>query len=360
MVEHGNIVKNQEVLIVEPRFSLSLQRNNHTLYSVPHSKERQESPSYVTRLSEAVEIGHYYIQDYMGNNRMVVNKNGTVEQVTHYYPYGSVIGDISTNENVQKYKFEGKELDRTFGLDNYDIHARQYFAMAPMWDKPDSKSEEYYHLSPYVYCGGDPLNIFDKDGKQPTKYIDENGNKHISWSIVVMVKAPKPNSSEKAISKHEQYKQDLKDTYFQEFNHFLNGDGEGVKNSVGETVYSDFNIVVVDVSDPSDINTANKLSNEYGQEIVNPINGQNGKAAVFMKGSTKGGYGLTTGSNKITISFNAVPGTASHELFHTTNIKDNGYVSGGILNSPPNPITPNEVDEMWDIIPEKRDERNNP
>ena len=65
------------------------------------------------------------------DNRMVINKNGTVEQVTHYYPYGGVIGDISTNENVQKYKFEGKELDRTFGLDNYDIHARQYFVMMP-------------------------------------------------------------------------------------------------------------------------------------------------------------------------------------------------------------------------------------
>lgn len=85
---------------------------------------------------------------------MVVNKNGTKEQITHYYPYGAVIGDISTNESVQKYKFEGKELDRTFGLDNYDIHARQYFAMAPMWDKPDSKAEDYYPISPYAYCGG--------------------------------------------------------------------------------------------------------------------------------------------------------------------------------------------------------------
>ena len=80
---------------------------------------------------------------------MVINKNGTVEQVTHYYPYGGLIGDISTllsdvnkgnNESFQKYKFEGKELDRTFGLDNYDIYARQYFSMAPMWDKPDCKS----------------------------------------------------------------------------------------------------------------------------------------------------------------------------------------------------------------------------
>ena len=125
---------------------------------------------------------------------MVVNKNGTVEQVMHYYPYGGLIGDISTllsdvtkgnllsdvtkgnNENVQKYKLfhyipreqarsEGKEFNRTFGLDNYDIHARQYFAMAPMWDKPDSKAEDYYPISPYAYCGGDPVNFGDYNGR---------------------------------------------------------------------------------------------------------------------------------------------------------------------------------------------------
>ena len=108
---------------------------------------------------------HYYIRDYMGNNRMVVNRSGTTEQITHYYPYGGVIGDISTNESLQKYKFEGKEFDRTFGLDNYDIHARQYFAMAPMWDRIDPMAEKYYGISPYAYCGGDPVNFGDYDEK---------------------------------------------------------------------------------------------------------------------------------------------------------------------------------------------------
>ena len=126
----------------------------------------------------AINGWHYYIQDYMGNNRMVVNKNGTVEQVTHYYPYGGIIGDISTNENLQKYKFEGKELDRTFGLDNYDIHARQYFAMAPMWDRIDPLAERYYGISPYMYCLGDPINKTDLDGKkvklQQNKYLTSN------------------------------------------------------------------------------------------------------------------------------------------------------------------------------------------
>ena len=109
---------------------------------------------------------------------MVINKNGTVEQVTHYYPYGGVIGDISTNENLQKYKLlhyipreqarsEGKELDRTFGLDNYDIHARQYFAMAPMWDKIDPLAEDSPQFSPYSYCMGDPVNLGDFNGMIP-------------------------------------------------------------------------------------------------------------------------------------------------------------------------------------------------
>ncbi len=123
----------------------------------------------------AVDGWHYYIQDYMGNNRMVVNKNGTVEQVTHYYPYGGVIGDISTNESLQAYKFEGKELDRTFGLDNYDILARQYFAMMPSWDRIDSKAEDYYHISPYAYCGGDPVNLGDYNGMDLYHY-DDYGN----------------------------------------------------------------------------------------------------------------------------------------------------------------------------------------
>ncbi len=118
----------------------------------------------------AVNGWHYYIQDYMGNNRMVVNRTGTVEQITHYYPYGGVIGDISTNESVQAYKFEGKELDRTFGLDNYDIHARQYFAMMPSWDRIDPLAEDNPQFSPYTYCGGDPVNFGVYDGCKPNEY----------------------------------------------------------------------------------------------------------------------------------------------------------------------------------------------
>ena len=132
----------------------------------------------------AINGWHYYIQDYMGNNRMVVNRSGTTEQITHYYPYGGVIGDISTNENLQKYKFEGKELDRTFGLDNYDIHARQYFAMMPTWDRIDPLTEENPQYSPYSYCMGDPVNYGDYNGCDTTVVNFIEGKWIISTPII--------------------------------------------------------------------------------------------------------------------------------------------------------------------------------
>ena len=135
-----------------------------------HPQSLQFDGGYVSFDSDTIPGIHYYIQDYMGNNRMVVNGcTDSIEQVTHYYPYGGVIGDISTNDSFQRHKFEGKELDRTFGLDNYDIQARNYFAMAPMWDRIDPLAESFYSYSPYSYCLGDPINKVDKDGEFPSK-----------------------------------------------------------------------------------------------------------------------------------------------------------------------------------------------
>ena len=151
-----------------------------------HLSSYQFDGGYVSFNNDTIDGWHYFISDYMGNNRMVVNSDGTVEQVTHYYPYGGVIGDISTNENLQKYKFEGKELDRTFGLDNYDIHARQYFAMAPMWDRIDSLAEKYYSISPYAYCGGDPVNLGDYDGKQFITFMGTSNPIMLGTSEVIV------------------------------------------------------------------------------------------------------------------------------------------------------------------------------
>lgn len=45
---------------------------------------------------------HFYLQDHLSNNRVVINQNGTVEQINHYYPYGGLMTE-STNDESHKF-----------------------------------------------------------------------------------------------------------------------------------------------------------------------------------------------------------------------------------------------------------------
>ena len=119
---------------------------------------------------------HFYVQDYQGNNRMVVNAYAdTVEQVNHYYSYGALMGDISTNPDEQKYKYGGKELDRTYGLDLHDFEARQQDPSVGRFTSIDPMAEKYYWLSPYSYCAGDPINLVDPTGMDVCILIEPSG-----------------------------------------------------------------------------------------------------------------------------------------------------------------------------------------
>ena len=50
--------------------------------------------------------------DCQGNIRVVMGEDGTLEQVTHYYPFGGIYGDAGLNAEFQPYKYNGKELER--------------------------------------------------------------------------------------------------------------------------------------------------------------------------------------------------------------------------------------------------------
>lgn len=109
---------------------------------------------------------HYYEKDHLGSIRMVVNENGTIEQVNHYYPFGGVYGDLSYNAELQRNKYVGKEFDHIHGLDWYDHGARMYDAAKVAWDRVDRLGEKYTQLSPYLYCGNNSLVNIDADGKR--------------------------------------------------------------------------------------------------------------------------------------------------------------------------------------------------
>ena len=105
---------------------------------------------------------HYYLKDHLGNNRVVVGENDSIEQVNHYYPYGGLMAE-STGGDTQRYKYNGKELDRMHGLDWYDYGARWMSGLT--FTTPDPKAWDYTDVSPYVYCHNNPISRIDPDGR---------------------------------------------------------------------------------------------------------------------------------------------------------------------------------------------------
>ena len=117
---------------------------------------------------------HYYEKDHLGSIRMVVNENGTIEQVNHYYPFGGVYGDLGYNSELQRNKYIGKEFDHTSGLDWYDHGARMYDAAKGSWDRVDFLCEKNTSSSIYGYCHNNPILFVDPDGNDD--YFSNNGN----------------------------------------------------------------------------------------------------------------------------------------------------------------------------------------
>ncbi len=102
---------------------------------------------------------YYYITDWQGNNIAVFSDKGRLEQQTTYYPYGEPVVEPAG----QRYLFGGKEREHAGGRNSSDFGPR---CLTPTgsWSAADRMSESFYPLSPFSYCGGDPINRIDPTG----------------------------------------------------------------------------------------------------------------------------------------------------------------------------------------------------
>ena len=111
---------------------------------------------------------YYYDRDHLGSVRQVIEAEGTdqgtIVQKMNYYPSGLQFCNNVTDSDVQPRRYNGKEYDKMHGLNTYDYGARQYNPVTARWDRMDPLCEKYYGISPYAYCGGNPMNAVDPDG----------------------------------------------------------------------------------------------------------------------------------------------------------------------------------------------------
>ena len=123
---------------------------------------------------------HYYLKDHQGNNRVVINQSGTVEETNHYYPFGGV---FATAGNTQPYKYNGKEFDTKKGLNWYDYGARHYDTALGRFTTNDRFAEKYYSMSPYQYGANSPVGNIDVNGDSIRVYTETQSFGH-TWISV--------------------------------------------------------------------------------------------------------------------------------------------------------------------------------
>lgn len=86
------------------------------------------------------------------------------------------------------YRFGGKEIagqkvgaiasagstSAAAGRPYLDFGARLYDPRTAAWISQDPLAEKYYSISPYAYCGGDPVNLVDPEGKDWYRIFNNN------------------------------------------------------------------------------------------------------------------------------------------------------------------------------------------
>jgi len=94
----------------------------------------------------------------------------------HQNPFGMLLVGRNWAAGIEyKYGFNGKENDDEIAGNNnaLDFGARIYDARLGRWMSVDKYKQFYPCISPYVFCGGNPINFVDADGNV---IRDKDGN----------------------------------------------------------------------------------------------------------------------------------------------------------------------------------------
>ena len=125
------------------------------------------------------------LRDHLGSVRAVVDGDtGTVIEASAYYPFGKRIPTPVTEPvaptSPNRWHFSGKESQSflSAAIPLLDFGARMYDPLTARWTAQDPLAEKYYAVSPYAYCIGNPISLFDPNGTDVWT-VDAFGN--VMW-----------------------------------------------------------------------------------------------------------------------------------------------------------------------------------
>ena len=229
----------------------------------------------------ADKVYHYYLQDHQGNNCVVIDQTGEIEETNHYYPFGGIFAGTNS---IQPYKYNGKELDTKKDLNWYDYRARMYDVTLGKFMNVDPLAENYYWISPYVYCENNPINFIDPTG-MASQYPPGGRGGFWDWSDY---KFKKVSSSAQATDAAA--------------NRVFEGTGIGISYSVGSVKGK---LGIGSVEGKFDVGFGNLSLKTKGTETSAAGSLVEAQAKVSVN-SVSGNAGVTMGKGKIAIDANGV------------------------------------------------------
>jgi RHS repeat-associated protein len=128
----------------------------------------------------------YFIKDHLGSVRVVADDNGTALERDDYLPYGERANDPALTRNGNNFLYGGKELQDRDDIDWYDSGAR-FQTTSGIFTSIDPEAEKYYPISPYAYCGGNPVNHIDPNGMTDWKLLRKGVETIISGAGTALV-----------------------------------------------------------------------------------------------------------------------------------------------------------------------------
>ena len=336
---------------------------------------------------------HLFVPDHQGNIMAVIDaKSGKREHYHDYYPYGMPhveinsstttlppilpgFGTLSANEIIitppqsgfpqivipskNRRLYSAKELTTDYGLNAYDFEARWLTPAFPRFTTVDPLAIDYGSMSPYAYCGGDPINRIDPTGNEGIILIDhQNRCITIKADYFVVTEAalyrdgngyPQtvPGYTDKDVAKMSSYSDYLNSLDLT----VIDGEFEGY--SVNFDLYFENAGSQLDAELKADYDLL------YGENIGNTITKGDERNLSHIKfkiqynddGSYKAVGGSTQCNKQIymNIPFDSKENRL-HEIFHTFGLTHpEGGGSQGIMHYPPYEPTAIDILEILDI-----------
>jgi RHS repeat-associated protein len=141
-----------------------IERIQHSEGVITQRAKRTDESTEFVGLGGLVWQYEYTLKDHLGNTRVTfadIDGNRTIEpnteinQINHYYPFGlNMEGNWNgaSPDAKNKFQYNGKELQRDFGLDWNDYGARSYDAATGRFTTIDPLTDIFSFQSSYAYA----------------------------------------------------------------------------------------------------------------------------------------------------------------------------------------------------------------